>query len=569
MDLADELYGQQGAQGTQGFDLAADLYGDKKPEPVKLGREGFADAVRQTMGDSWLGKQVGSFALQARKAGEGLMGGNDPLVTEAANVGAQEAPIGALAADVVKYAPAALAATAAAPVAGPAAVAGLIGAATTPGSAGERAKAGATDAALSYGLGKGMQGLAWAAKKIGQVGNLELARKALEDIIGTQNMPEALRLARSASVSNAPVGVSSEQALESLGNPNIANLARITHGSSVDSAAANAALLAEQKAARVAAMEGITPNLGAAQFARFKAAEPVYKQAESVIFKADPQLEQLAANPYYKKAVAEAADLIQADAQKGITFDTNPTKVLQNVKFGLDKMLGRTGDTALSGAEQRVVLQVKNDLLAWMNEKNPLFKQANEIYAGMSQPVNQSKVLTAMTGKLQTPVGAESRSAFLNTMGTGEDALLKRSTGVPRYVSGDIQAITTPRQYGVVQDVAGQLQRDANLLMQRSSEGSRAAVVDAIKQGGLLQRLPNFLWRPAMVANKGIQEAEIRVNAAMMRRLDEAMRSPTKLADLLMTKPVEQRNALIKFLYDTAASGTPAVAGGTLADLAR
>ena len=592
MDLASELYGDQQAKP----DLATDLYGDAPPAPVKLGQEGFKDAMMQTLQEApWGARNLASAGLQLSKAWEGLRGGGmggriigaagplgmvvqnaanrilgdrppvDQAQIQGADVAAQEVPVGAFAGDVAKYAPAMLASGVVVPAAIVAGIAGL----TTPGGAGERATVAATEGGTALGAGLAMKGVAGAAKYVGNMGSLAKARQALEDLIGAQNMPEALRLAkvaRAPTTNPAALDVSAEQALVSLNNPNVANLARVMHGLNPEAATAHADLLARQQAGRTAAMEGATPNLGSAEFQRMRAAQPLYKQAEQVVFRADPQLAQMADNPYFKKAMAEASDLIEAS---GLDFKTNPTGYLQAVKFGFDKMLGRHGDTALSGAEQRVVGQVRDNMLAWLERKNPLFKQANEAYAAASAPVNQSKVLTAMTDKLQTPVGRDNPSGFLNILGAGEDTLLKRQLGVPANVSGDLQAITTPRQYGAVQDVAGQLQRNADLAAQRSSEGSAKAVGDRLMTKGIASLIPNILYRPAMIAHAGLKEGEAAANRAMMRHLEIAMRNPQELAKLLETLPVEQRNLAVRFLNGVANSGAPAVAGGTVADLMR
>jgi hypothetical protein len=230
-------------------------------------------------------------------------------------------------------------------------------------------------------------------------------------------------------------------------------------------------------------------------------------------------------------------------------------------------MLGRRGDTALSGAEQRVVAQVRDDMLQWLERKNPLFKQANDVYAGLSAPVNQSKVLTAMTDRLQTPVGKDNPSGFLNILGAGEDTLIKRELGISPHIAGDLQQITTPRQFGVVSDVAGELQRNATLAQQRASEGSAKAVIERLQTKGLASLIPNILYRPAMLAHAGLKEGEAAANRAMMQHLEKAMRNPQELSALLEILPVEQRNSIVRILSRTAQSGAPAVAGGSLADL--
>lgn len=88
-------------------------------------------------------------------------------------------------------------------------------------------------------LGKAVTGI---GNKIGPLSN---ARKAAGDIIGESDIPAAIRI-----LDNAPATVTPEQALVGMNNPNIANLADITHGLSPELAKQYAQIVARQQAMR-------------------------------------------------------------------------------------------------------------------------------------------------------------------------------------------------------------------------------------------------------------------------------------------------------------------------------
>lgn len=208
----------------------------------------------------WAANTLAGMGGSFHKAGRALGVAGNPSENEA-TVTRRDAPLmdtsagywGGVAGDVAKYAPATLAATAASPVALPALVAGAIGFATTPGSVEDRAIAGATDAAMGYGAGKLVQGAGAVVKKIGnKVSSLSAARKAVGDIIGEANIPAATRI-----LDAAPDTVSAEQALVGMGNPNVANLAKITRWLSPQMAEEYAQIQAMQAAARRGLLEGV------------------------------------------------------------------------------------------------------------------------------------------------------------------------------------------------------------------------------------------------------------------------------------------------------------------------
>lgn len=227
-----------------------------------------------------------------------------------------------------------------------------------------------------------------------------------------------------------------------------------------------------QEAARMAALKAVTPDLKAAEAARDAAARANYDAAFNVVVKADPQLAQMASNPYFAQAQKEISTLLES---KGVSFKTEPVKYLHYIKLGFDKMLQKTGDTALSNAEKAEVAKLKDSLVSWVGNKSKPYDFARTEFARMSGPVNQANVLEAMATVLEKPTGGERVTPFLNVLGAGEGALLKRTTGGARYGINDLSKVLTKDQLDVVTNIANQLKSGAEL-SSREVEGMKGAL---------------------------------------------------------------------------------------------
>jgi hypothetical protein len=102
----------------------------------------------------------------------------------------------------------------------------------------------------------------------------------------------------------------------------------------------------------------------------------------------------------------------------------------------------------------------------------PVYGTARTEFAQRSAPVNQSQVLQAMSGKLEdTLTGGERARPFMNALGQGEQALLKKATGYPRYT--ELSDVLTPQQMNVVNNVGGELKRDA-VIAEQAQKGASA-----------------------------------------------------------------------------------------------
>ncbi len=258
----------------------------------------------------------------------------------------------------------------------------------------------------------------------------------------------------------------------------------------------------EQKAARVNAMRGVgkTPDdITTAIAAREAAASPLYNQAFARKFAADPTLMQLADDPYIKQALPDA---LKFSKSKGVTFANNPAQFIHHVKLSLDKMLSRTGDTALAKSERKQVITVKDRLVGWLEKNAPEYGQARTTFAAKSKPINQMQVGQYLEGKLTAPLGVgEQRAGVFATAVKDAAGTIKRATtNEARFKA--LTDILTPDQVRVVESIRDDLARAAETKIQAQKGTPVAPKVDQLASAaGRAARLPNLMSRVTSVAN--------------------------------------------------------------------
>jgi hypothetical protein len=261
----------------------------------------------------------------------------------------------------------------------------------------------------------------------------------------------------------------------------------------------NLARAGDNEAARLASIRtvGGTPDdLTAAITARTAATSPLYAAAEARKFLADPKLMVLADDPYIKQAMPEAAKLSQS---QGITFETNPTLYLHNVKISLDDMLSKTGDTALARGARSQVVDVRKRLLGWLESKVPEYGAARTTFAEKSKPINQMEVGQYLEGKLTAPLkgGAERAGVFATAVEDAPGTLKRATTNEARFNA--LTDVLTPDQMAVITSIRDDLSR-AQTTKTQAQKGAAAAprISQLASQAG---NMPAVLNRVVTVAN--------------------------------------------------------------------
>lgn len=285
-------------------------------------------------------------------------------------------------------------------------------------------------------------------------------------------------------------------------------------------------IVARQEAGRMAGLEGVKPDLAKAVAAREVAAKPLYRQADKAVVTLDaPMMTLFERMP---KGTLEAAEDIAR--MEGRTFqmgkyspatqvasgvlDAAGKPIMKNVPASYPKITGESlhylkralSDVANSAPAvkgigrdaQDAARLVLSDFTKAFEGKVPVYGQARATFAGKSPPVNQAKVIQSMQDVLSGQGGPERTAAFQNVLGRGETALLKKSTGFPRYT--EIDQVLNKQQMDAVTRVSKELARDAERTSLGASVDTKHLFEIADKSKGTVS-FPTLLSRPAMLAN--------------------------------------------------------------------
>lgn len=286
---------------------------------------------------------------------------------------------------------------------------------------------------------------------------------------------------------------------------------------------------AQQEAGRMAALQGVKPDLVQSIANRSAVSDPFYRQADQTVVTLDQPFMQLFER-MPKGTVERAADIARmegkafqmgnyAPAQQvpsGV-LDSAGNPIMKNVPATYPKITGESlhylkralsdisnaKDPALGiGRDAQAAARgVLNDFMTQFESKVPVYGQARASFAKASEPVNQSKVIQAMQDVLSGQGGPERVTPFMNVLGRGEQAMLKRTTGFPRYEAGDLpNVLTGPGQMDAVNRVASELTRDLERKALGQSVDTKHLFEIAEKGKGTVS-IPTLLSRPAMLAN--------------------------------------------------------------------
>ena len=336
---------------------------------------------------------------------------------------------------------------------------------------------------------------------------------------------------------------------------------------------------------REAAIQAITPDEVAAIAARKQATEPLYKQANKVAAQISPELQSVFER-FPAGTLEKAAEIARMESRP---FIIGETKAAQEIPTGLITAEGQpftkvapATTAAISGESLHYIKRALSDIAnaspaSWIGKDTqaaarnvltdylkvvespevlPIYGAARQTFSKMSEPVNQAQVLNEMLSVLQKPGGGERVQPFLNALGRGEEALLKRSTGQPRYT--ELGQVLTEPQMGVVQKVAGEMSRDAQ--MARQAAAGQNALTEILSRNSQSNKkfIPNFIDAKATIARETTSLLEGKVNEKTIRILTDAFDSGQNLSTLLNKIPFKERNEVLRAVGDAQGRLSPA-----------
>ena len=350
------------------------------------------------------------------------------------------------------------------------------------------------------------------------------------------------------------------------------------------------------EAARMSTIKEITPDLELAVKVRKVASKPLYEAADKAIVPIDSDVAAVLAR-MPEGTLASAAKLAKMDGRPFIMGKTTaptmqPTGVLDAA--GNPVMREIPGDTAeLTGESMHYIRRALSDIaygspaagigrdtqiaarsllddyLKVFETKVPEYGEARVLFSDLSAPVNQAQVLKEMASVLEKPGGGERVGPFLNVLGRGEEAMLKRAggKGAPRYEA--LSEVLTPKQLQSVRTVADQLAAEASIGKQISAGQELATKL--LKDELPNYRLPNIFNVIATTANKVLDTLGVKVGEKTIKELAKAGETAKSFDELLGLLPGEDRIKVLKAISDpdtwakiNKVAKSPAVAKGLM-----
>jgi len=326
-------------------------------------------------------------------------------------------------------------------------------------------------------------------------------------------------------------------------------------------------LARNQQTDRAARLASAAPDMASAEAARKAATDQLYKAAESagdvvdvkpVLGTIDDLIERKGSDPRLVKLLKKLRNGLVRTVDKPVYRNGNP---VLNPKTGKPATVKRVEPIRNSELVMSAMDSLKNDLRGQKNrylagklaelkkqlaDAIPGYAEADAEFARLSAPVNQAALIGEMVNRLAATGGSEGARPLLTALGKGEGALLKKSTGFPRYTK--IEQVLTPSQLKTVREVASELERDFSMRRGAAAGSGAAKSIMSEHLGKLV--LPNWISGEIAVTNRVLQFFEAKLSKKTFETLARVWRdgSGQTLREVLMAVPPSERSKVVAAL---------------------
>lgn len=428
------------------------------------------------------------------------------------------------------------------------------------------ASAGAGGVVLGRVLRAGYQGVKGLIEPFTDAGQNRIAGRVLERF--AEN-PDAVRNATSAATETGARPLLAEAARDR----GVATLQRALE-SDPQIAAMVAQRAADNNAARVATIGSIAGDpakRAAAEAARKAASGDMYQAATNATYTVDSKLGDLLNRPAVKQALQRAKSLAENQGRP-FTFATETQapfsgvggraaesskqitgQGLQDLKMALDEMLSDPA-SGFTGKAGDTIKNLRGQIMDWMEQANPAFKQARTAYASASKPINAmdvgQRLLDKTTGAIRD-LGGNKRlqaNAFARAL-NDEAGTVQKATGFKGVNA--LADVLQPEQLSKLNAVRNELELASNLAQAANGPGSQTA--KSLASQNLLRQIlgPTGLpqsWAESTMLETLLRPVQFGMKAAEPRiqnKLAEIMLDPSKAGNALSAaQKKELSNAL-------------------------
>ncbi len=313
-----------------------------------------------------------------------------------------------------------------------------------------------------------------------------------------------------------------------------------------------------QEAARQAALQSVTPEEVFEKGVRSAVAGPMYAAATApgklantsgVISDIDSLIAKKGGNAELVAALTKVRNSLVGQTGKPVANAEYVASALDTVKAEIAKK------------ENQFVVGQLTKLKDDLSQSIPGYEAAQHAFAARSVPVNQAQVLNRMQEVLKSNTDVSERVApFLNVLGRGEDALIKTSTGAPRYTS--LSQILNQPQQAAVNRVSGELMRDKEMAKMATAGMTRLQSI--FKESGVTVPIPPIFNKIATAARFGATKAENMAQDKAFVALAKYMQTGKGAKELSELFPASQRVAVLRALAQESPRITPYATAATM-----
>jgi len=545
--------------------------------PVKIGEEGFGDALRSVLqGTNWGTRNIAGAGTALSNLIEGvkqIANHGDKQRIQANRIMAEEAPLGAIAGNLALFAPTAMIPGANTIAGGSAigAVSGLLQPTTEGESRLQNTGIGALGgAAVPAAIRLGKIGKAALVDPFTEAGRTRIAggvlnRAAADPAAVASRLPSVTAETPGVSLSvgqaaddaglaslERTVRAINPQAFDALDKSQRAALADQLRAIAGDPIKRQALVDARESAAnslygRAMNSDAMRRDLAQQQLAsNAQVASGGIHQATPIAAEslaqdlATPGLRELSNRPMFQAAVNEAKTLA---ANKGVRLD-DPLQSLQGlhyIKLALDDMMNPGAASALGRNASAAVMDMRSKLTDELAKISPAYGQARSVFADMSKPINQMDIgqnllerfIPALYRDMPSPAQLNSAALAKAVTDQGDD--------IARTVSGmkgaTLEGTMSPEQMKAINGVLADTQMMKNAEMQGRGVGSDTVQKMAMSHLAAEAGIPNWMASIARVPGGWMKRA----GDVLYGNSDEQVR--LMLADLLRN-PTEAAAAM-------------------------
>lgn len=326
--------------------------------------------------------------------------------------------------------------------------------------------------------------------------------------------------------------------------------------------------MAENNASRVGVLQNLAGDeakRAAAVASRQAASKEAYNAATNATYTVDGKLQELLNRPAVQQAMSRAKTVAENQGRPfsfaveskapfsgvgGAQSETSKQitgQGLQDLKMAMDEMLTDPA-SGFSGKAGDTIKNLRSQLVGWMEDANPAFKQARTAYAEASKPINQMDVGQRLLDKTTSAIRDFSgtprlqANAFSRAL-NDEQALVRNATGFKGVNS--LEDVLTPDQISKLGSLRGELETVANVANAGNAPGSvtaqRLASQNILRQiagptgmpkSWVESTLLNTALRPAQFVYNGVAEPKLQQTLAEMLlnpgKAQEALKASSK-----------------------------------------